>query len=153
MNKTSKTYLDLYQRDVDRLLNELEAIPDALLWEVPEGVTNSSGVLVQHVVGNLSHYLGTEVGKTGYVRTREREFSNTGISKKELATQVEDLKDMLADVFSSLDEQVLQEEYPGNFPYKASLLQAIIHLYGHLNYHLGQVNYMRRILEKKAESK
>jgi hypothetical protein len=50
-------------------------------------------------------------------------------------------------VLSSLSQERLEAEYPENvFSGALSTQQYLIHLHGHLNCHLGQVDYLRRFL-------
>jgi len=135
----------LYKRDLDRLAKNLENIPEDKLWEIPDGVTNSCGVLVQHIVGNLHHFIGNGMGSTGYVRQRDEEFANTGKSKKELLDQIDGLQEMLDEVFANIDNEQLTNKFPLDIPFDGTARSFLLHLYGHLNYHLGQMNYLRRM--------
>ena len=45
-------------------------------WQKPTESGNSFGHLVLHLAGNLNHFAGTRLGQTGYVRDREREFTD-----------------------------------------------------------------------------
>ncbi|MCW9706184.1 DinB family protein [Fodinibius salsisoli] len=135
----------LFDRDLNRLIKEVRDTPDELLWTTPKGISNSCGILVQHLVGNLNHYIGKGIGETGYLRDREREFTSTGISKEKLIEQVEELQQTLEPVFQTITEDRLDEPFALDFPFKVSNRGALMHLYGHLNYHLGQYNYLRRM--------
>lgn len=150
MSNIQKSLNELYQRDLNRLSDEVEAISEDLLWERKPGIINSCGVLTQHLIGNFRHYIGTGLGRTGYKRDRAREFINTGLAKNTLLQQLEELKNEIDTVLSSLNEDDLQSAYPRKFPFNATINEALIHLYGHLNYHLGQVNYLRRMIEEKS---
>jgi uncharacterized damage-inducible protein DinB len=150
MAHSTKTFINLYHRDLNRLSNELEAISGKNLWEASPGIINSCGVLAQHLTGNLNHFIGTILGNTGFERNREREFSNTGVSVKELINQIKEVKDVIENVISSLNQEDLEADYPNDFPKNATINEALIHLYGHLNYHLGQLNYLRRMIEEKG---
>lgn len=141
----------LYQRDLTRLIQNIEVTPDDLLWVTPDGVTNSCGVLAQHLVGNINHFVGKVLWDTGYERDREREFTATHTSKEELIKDIEQLKDLLNDIFEELENEQLDDEYPLDIPFDTSSVRGfLIHLYGHLNYHLGQVNYLRRIMAENG---
>ena len=140
--------LDLMKRDLDKVIENVKAIPEEQLWETPEGVTNSCGVLARHLAGNLNHYIGYGLGATGYIRDRDLEFTSTGVTGEDLVSQLEKLKKTMETVFQALDSEKLDEEYPLDIPYDASVQKFLIHLYGHLNYHLGQMNYLRRILSQ-----
>ena len=141
----------LYRRDLDQLIENVIETPEEDLWHVPEGVNNSCGVLVQHLVGNLNHFIGQGMGDTGYVRQRDREFTSTSVSKEELVESIEDLKLTLDEVLDSIEDGSLDQDFPMDTPFDFSAGGVLMHLYGHLNYHLGQVNYLRRILSQKDE--
>jgi uncharacterized damage-inducible protein DinB len=149
-NPLQRDLRTLYMRDLDQLIDNIEAIPEDLLWNAPEGVTNSCGVLTQHLVGNLNHYIGEGIGETGYVRQREREFTTTQTSKKDLIADVESLQRTLDTVFDTLEDSDLSREYPLETSYEFSTRGFLIHLYGHLNYHLGQINYLGRLLSERG---
>ncbi|MDZ7680171.1 MAG: DinB family protein [Fodinibius sp.] len=134
-----------YMRDLNRLIENLQEIPEEQLWDAPEGVTNSCGVLVQHLVGNLNHFIGEGLGQTGYVRQRDQEFTPSESSKQELIDSVEALKLTLDRVFDSVEDDSLDQPYPMELSFEATQGGFLVHLYGHLNYHLGQINYLRRM--------
>ncbi len=139
---------ELLNRDLDRLESELQKISDDQLWETVPGVVNSVGVLAQHIVGNLNHFVGTALGNTEYIRNREREFTTTGISVDKLIKDVNDTSQMMNRVLDNLDKDDLSNPYPMDIPMDYSVNKFLIHLYSHLNYHLGQANYLRRILSE-----
>lgn len=140
---------ELFNRDLERLESELQEISGDNLWETMPGAVNSVGVLTQHIVGNLNHFIGTALGKTDYARDRNREFTRTGVSTDELINRVKDTSDMIDKVLRSLNDDKLSNSYPMDIPMNYSIQKFLLHLYGHLNYHLGQVNYLRRNLNEK----
>lgn len=139
---------ELYDRDLERLESELTLIAGDNLWETVPGVVNSVGILTQHIVGNLNHFVGTALGNTDYIRNRDREFTQTGITSDKLISDVNDTSDMINRVLGNLEEGELANPYPMDIPMDYSIYKFLLHLYGHLNYHLGQVNYLRRILSE-----
>lgn len=149
MDKTLSELSTLFFRDLNRLEREVEKLDDNHLWEVPDGVINSCGVLVQHINGNLNHFMGSALGETGYKRDRDREFTNTGLSGRELIEGIGQTRDMIEETMAKMDHARLDKPYPLEIPMDYSVRQFLFHLYGHLNYHLGQVNYLRRILDGK----
>jgi uncharacterized damage-inducible protein DinB len=97
----------------------------------------------------LNTYIGAEIGKTGYVRNRPLEFSQKGLSKKELVGKISDTLDVIKESLNTLPEEALEEIYPQLvFEQKTSTGYLLIHLTTHLTYHLGQINYHRRLLDK-----
>ena len=118
------------------------------LWKVEKQIANSAGNLCLHLIGNLNTYIGIEIGKTNYVRDRELEFSLKNISKEELIDNIEKLKIIIAASLDKLTDEQLEKEYPVLvFENKTSTGYFLIHLATHLTYHLGQINYHRRLLD------
>ena len=139
----------LYKRDLDKLIWEMEAFSkEDLLWQVPEGITNSSGNLCLHLVGNLNHFIGAQLGGTGYVRQRELEFSQKDVPLAEMKKMVTDTIEMIAETLDKLSAADLDQDYPivlWGKPMSTEFF--LVHLAGHVDYHLGQVNHIRRILD------
>lgn len=138
-------FLPHFRQLMSQLKAELEAFPDDhSIWQTAGGISNSAGTLTCHLCGNLQHFVGKGMGQTGYVRDREQEFSIRDVPKKKLIGQVEDTTGMLEKVIPGVD---LDADYPEEYwgqPMKTS--DALMKLLWHLAYHLGQVNYHRRIL-------
>lgn len=141
----------LFSRDVDRLMTELEAYTtEEDLWITVDGINNSAGNLLMHLCGNLQHFIGAMLGNTGYERQRDFEF-NGKMSLNELKEEISKTKSALNDYFDRGTSIDFEEEYPIQpFGHPMSVNYFLIHLNGHLNYHLGQINYHRRILSKTS---
>ena len=139
----------LFKRDLEKLKKEIIAYHNEYnLWIIDKGIANSAGNLCLHLVGNLNTYIGAEFGKTGYVRDRDLEFSQKNIPKIQLVKMIEDTIVVVEDGLSKLNENDLEREYPLLvFKEKTSTGFFLIHLTVHLGYHLGQVNYHRRLLD------
>jgi hypothetical protein len=138
----------LFRRDLARLAQELRAIPsDGALWTKPPGVSNSIGNLVLHLEGNLREYVGRQLGGVPYIRRREREFSETGLTIDNLLARVEPLAILIPEIIARLSDADLNRLYPEEpFNSPISTAQYLVSLNSHLNYHLGQIDYLRRIL-------
>lgn len=138
----------LFQRDLDRLQSEINGYEqESDLWKVAPGILNSGGNLALHLMGNLRHFLGAVLGKDGYVRNREHEFEAKDISREALIAELKITESVVNHVLTHLPEESLQEIYPIEvFGYPMTTELFLIHLYGHLNYHLGQINYHRRLI-------
>lgn len=139
----------LYKRDLNKLKTEIAAYQnEENLWKIDKNIANSAGNLCLHLVGNLNHFIGAELGKTGYIRQRDLEFSLKNTPKTELNEKVEATITMVDSVLSQLPEEDLKKEYPLIvFEDKMSTEYFLIHLIAHLDYHLGQINYHRRLLD------
>ena len=111
-------------------------------------MSNSAGNLALHLIGNLNHFIGATLGNSGYVRQREVEFSQKNSPKAELITQIDDTISVVESVLNQLIEADLQQEYKRRvFEDTMTTEYFLVHLSMHLAYHLGQINYHRRLLD------
>ena len=139
----------LFNRDLKRVIKEIEEYKNEVdIWQIKGQINNSAGNLCLHLVGNLNTYVGKELGNTNYIRNRELEFSSKNIPRQELIKKVENTIEIINQTLDNLDEKFLVTEYPILvFDNKTSTEYLLIHLTTHLNYHLGQINYHRRLIE------
>jgi len=139
----------LFDRDLNRLRNEINLYKNENnLWKVDKQIENSAGNLCLHLIGNLNTYIGAGIGKTNYTRNRELEFSLKNISKAALIENIEKTFEIVATSLDKLTDEKLDKEYPILvFETKTSTGYLLIHLTTHLTYHLGQINYHRRLLD------
>ena len=135
-------------RDLATLRREVEAYGrESDLWTCPAGITNSAGTLALHLAGNLRHFIGAQLGGTGYVRDRDAEFNDRNVPRAVLISHIEDAARAVDQTLRMLPEARLAEPYPlevgGTRPETGLFLQ---HLATHFAYHLGQVDYHRRLV-------
>ncbi|MEO6655478.1 MAG: DinB family protein [Pyrinomonadaceae bacterium] len=137
----------LYKRDLEKLRQEIGLYSDEnLMWKIDGDVTNSAGNLCLHLIGNLNGFIGAQLGKSGYVRERDLEFSTKETSRAELLSKIDGTIQVVADALDKISDEQLGEDYPlVVFAEKMTTGWFLIHLATHLNYHLGQINYHRRI--------
>lgn len=145
----TQTLATLITRDLQKLKAELEFYQhEANIWKVDKNIANTAGNLCLHLVGNLNAYIGATLGNTGYVRDRDAEFALKNIPRSELIQKIEATINMVQQILPSLDEKKLTEDYPLLvLKEKTSTEYFLVHLAVHLGYHLGQVNYHRRLLD------
>jgi hypothetical protein len=138
----------LFKRDLEKLVLELEAYTDeSKIWVRAGEIKNPAGNLVLHLHGNLNHFVGKLLGKLEFMRDREAEFLRSDVSRAELIAMVQATIAMLERVLPSLNAEDLEKPYPLEvLGYPMTTGYFLIHLYGHLNWHLGQVNYHRRLV-------
>lgn len=144
----TETLKSLFTRDLNKLKSEIELYRnESDIWKIQEGITNSAGNLCLHLIGNLNTYVGAEFGKTGYIRNRALEFSLKDIPKTELVSKIEETIVVVNHALNNISEEELKMEFPLLvFESKTSTEFFLIHLTTHLAYHLGQINYHRRLL-------
>ncbi len=139
----------LFNRDLNKLKQEIELYQNENnLWEIEKGISNSAGNLCLHLIGNLKSFIGSELGKTNYVRNRPLEFSLKHIPKTELIEKIEATILVLNKTLDTVTPEILKQEYPILvFESKSTTEFFLVHLSTHLDYHLGQINYHRRLLD------
>ena len=144
-----QTLKQLFNRDLNKLKKEIELYQnEKLIWHTEKNISNSGGNLCLHLIGNLNTYIGKEIGKTGYIRQRELEFSQKNIPRAELIQQIEKTIQTINFSLDQLSPEQLKEEYPILvWEEKTSTEYLLVHLTTHLTYHLGQINYHRRLLD------
>ena len=140
----------LFERDLTKLKADIKAYTNETdLWKTAEGISNSSGNLCLHLVGNLKHFVGKTLGNIPYERVREKEFSDKNIPIAVLEKSIGETLDGVLKTLQNLNDSELNSIYPINvFGKEMTTEWFLIHLYGHLNYHLGQINYHRRLLNR-----
>jgi uncharacterized damage-inducible protein DinB len=140
----------LFSRDLEKLRKEIAAYQnEENLWRVEKDIPNSAGNLCLHLIGNLNAYIGAKIAKSGYVRNRELEFSQKNISKEVLLQQIDQTIKVVENALDSLTDENFSEEYPVLvFKEKTPTGYFLVHLATHLAYHLGQINYHRRLLDE-----
>ena len=140
----------LFDRDLRRLKKEIELYHNEQnLWYIEKNIANSAGNLCLHLIGNLNTYIGKEIGNTDYVRNRDLEFTLKDISRIELLKKIDETILVVSNSLDKLTQGDLFKDYPILvFDKPTSTEYLLIHLTTHLTYHLGQINYHRRLLDK-----
>jgi len=148
MNPFTESILAIIDRDLKKLEDEIKLYPtEESLWKISGTTKNPGGNLCLHLCGNLQHYIGAVLGGSDYVRNRDHEFAARNIPRELLILEINKAKTAVRAALEKLDPIVLDKEYPERvFNYSMTTSYFLIHLASHLGYHLGQVNYLRRLL-------
>ncbi|WP_317207426.1 DinB family protein [Winogradskyella immobilis] len=149
MSMLTDTLIRVFNRDLNRLKDEINAYKDEHnLWLLPKGISNTAGNLAIHIVGNLNTYIGAKLGATGYIRQRDLEFSIKNVSREDIINQIDDVMVIIENTLKTLTTEDLEKEYRRRDSEAYMTTEFfLVHLTTHLNYHLGQINYHRRLLE------
>ena len=145
-----KILIQLFDQDLEKLKTEITSYNDEnKMWEFNGEIKNSGGNLCLHICGNLQHFIGSVLGNSGYKRNRDAEFSRKNVPLDEMIEEIDQTTLIVKNTLSELDENKLGETYPINvFGNEMTTGFFLAHLSTHLNYHLGQINYHRRLLDK-----
>lgn len=144
-----ETLTKLFLRDLEKLKTEMTSFNDEKkIWIISGEIKNSAGNLCLHICGNLQHFIGAVLGNSGYIRNRDAEFSMKNIPLKELLREIDETTKAVKKTLQTLPENKLGEIYPINvFGYEMTTEYFLTHLTTHFNYHLGQINYHRRLID------
>jgi hypothetical protein len=145
----NKVLAEFYERDIGKLIEEVNLFKnEENLWRTQGSIKNSSGNLVLHIIGGLNHFFGATLAHTGYVRNRDQEFITKGVAGKELIAELEKLIPLINKTINAVTPEQMEAEFPIFFDKQGTSHRYVLtQLLLHLNYHLGQVNYLRRVLE------
>jgi hypothetical protein len=148
--KPMEKYKEMFVKYLNQLKDEVKAYPDdGSLWKLSGDIKNTPGNLCLHVCGNLKHNIGTIIGKTGYVRNRDAEFSRKNVPKNKLLNEVDSTIDMISPVIDKLTDDDMKKELPSDtFSQGGSIGLIILRVAAHMGYHLGQINYHRRLISE-----
>lgn len=144
-----KNFIVFYTRGLEALESEFALFKnEENMWKTKEGITNSCGNLILHLIGNLNHFIGAEMGDTGYIRKREEEFSSKNISRSDLLKELKTLQKLIPEILVKKSEAWLESDFKTEFQGAVQTNEFMLtQMLVHLNYHAGQINYLRRIIE------
>lgn len=146
-----QSLINIFERDLNKLKSEIELYEDENnLWKLQEGISNSAGNLCLHLIGNLNHFVGATLGKNGFVRNRDAEFASKNESRENLLSEI----DKTIEVIKIALQNLKDEDFNENFPVEkhgetVKINFMLLHLLTHFNYHLGQINYHRRLTQNR----
>jgi hypothetical protein len=141
--------IEFYERDIQKLIQEIKAFKnEENLWRTVGTINNSSGNLALHLIGGMNFLISTTLGNSGYVRNREQEFTTKGVDREIIISQLLELIATIKKAITPLNEEELAKPFPIYFDKENATKDYVLtQLLLHLNYHLGQINYLRRSLE------
>ena len=144
---------DLFTRDLGNLKTELESYQnESDIWATAGEIKNSGGNLALHLCGNLRHFIGAVLGDTGYVRDRDAEFATKYVPRGEIIANIDLTIQTINAMVPELTDVDLAKTYPIEvFGKPMTTGWFLTHLATHLTYHLGQVNYHRRLISSANE--
>jgi Protein of unknown function (DUF1572) len=144
-----ESFREIFDRDLNKLREEINLYKNEKnIWVIDKEIKNSAGTLCLHLCGNLRYFIGFVLGSFEYKRDRDAEFSLRNVPKHELLGNIDDTIKVVNETMKKIDEEDIAKKYP-MIVLKAEHTTEffLIHLTSHLNYHLGQVNYHRRLLD------
>ncbi len=139
------------------LIGELEKLRDEVretagplseqeLWTKTVEPGNSVGHLILHLTGNLNYFVGAQLGGTGYVRDREREFTEPRpLPKDEVLANLDAAVATFRRVVTQLTPEQLTAPHPQ--AQHGPVLKALMAVVTHFAVHRGQISYIARLVK------
>ncbi len=147
-NKIIQVYKELFIRYIDQMKNEISAYKNEVdIWKTTGSINNSAGTLTLHMCGNLQHFVGAIIGSRGYIRNRDEEFNRRNVSRNDMLAELEVTRNIVEAEFNNLEDNKLSDKFPPtHFGEDITYSYALARLISHFAYHVGQINYHRRII-------
>ncbi len=144
----AQTLKHFFIRDLNKLKEEISLYSSETdIWKIPTGINNSAGTLCLHLVGNLNHFIGATLGNSGFIRERDLEFSLRNVPRNEMIATIDKAIIIVGQTFDSIKEEDMGKIYPlEKHGERVTTVHMLLHLMAHLDYHLGQINYHRRLI-------
>jgi len=142
-----RNFVEIFDRDLAKWKEEILAFKNEEdLWKIKGELKNSAGNLTLHIIGNLNHFIGAQIGNTGFIRERDKEFSDKNIPREVMIKDLDAVNKIVKDVLSELTDADLKKIFSlETFGKDRTIHFVLVQLVSHLNYHMGQVNALRRI--------
>ena len=112
-------------------------------WTKPFPYGNSFGHLVLHLTGNLNYYIGAQIANTGYVRDREREFTQADPpSRDEALKGLDSAVGMVIETMHAQSSEDWSKAYSAVGTSCSARLDIVLQCVAHMQHHIGQMVYI-----------
>lgn len=132
-----------YSANLARIRELAAPLSEPQFWTKPFPFGNSFGHLVLHLTGNLNYYIGAQIANTGFVRDREREFSEANPPAKEDALKKLDaVVAMVTETIRAQSSADWMRDYSAMGTNCANRLDMTMQCAAHMQHHIGQMIYL-----------
>jgi Protein of unknown function (DUF1572) len=140
-----------FEKVAAKLHKWVDPLSHEQFWRNPFPYGNDIGHIVLHLTGNLNYYIGAQIAKTGYVRNRDREFTEADRPAK--AEVLREFDRVISLVAATIRKQS-PEDWPS--PYTAERSDShdrfaiVLDCAAHADHHVGQIINLSRELTREA---
>ena len=137
---------------LEKIRTSVDLLDESQVWWRANARSNSVGILVLHLCGNLSQWVLSGLGGRPFARQRAVEFTTAdGASRAELMTRLHDVVAGCRSVLAGLTEADLLA--PRTIQkYETDGLRALLHVWEHMSYHTGQIVMLtKQLVGERAE--
>jgi hypothetical protein len=141
-----------FREAFERMIKAISQLNTSQIWTRPSSESNSVGIIIQHLHGNLNQWICAGLGESDYVRNRPEEFRDRQqISKDEIVIKVAELAGAVDAVISRISPDSLHD--PKRIQeMDVTVMKALFRALTHLEFHEGQILYIAKmILNEKYE--
>ncbi len=143
-----------FARAFERMEGALRQLDDGQIWLRPSSHSNSVGIIVQHLAGNLNQWLCAAIGGRTYHRNRSEEFNDTRQpAKGEVLLTLSELNSTIQGIITRIPPETLLS--PRRIQgFDETVLSALLASLTHLELHTGQISFITKFIlnEKFQES-
>jgi uncharacterized damage-inducible protein DinB len=143
-----------YQDYARRVHALAEQLSEEQFWRKPYSYGNSFGHLALHLIGNLNYYIGAQIAQTGYVREREREFTERNPPpKQEVLRQVDEAVELVVKTLAAQTAETWSQPYQAvGAETSKDRFSIFLRCAAHFHHHVGQMIYLANELTKSGSA-
>jgi uncharacterized damage-inducible protein DinB len=137
----------------EKLHKWVDPLSEEQFWKNPFPYGNDVGHLVLHLTGNLNYYIGAQIAANGYVRDRNREFTETARpSKSQVLQSFDHAITLAADTARKQSAEDWSREYSAERSTSKNRFGIVLDCAAHADHHVGQIINLSRELSRGAGS-
>jgi uncharacterized damage-inducible protein DinB len=143
-----------FEKVAAKLHKWVDPLANEEFWRNPYSYGNDVGHLVLHVTGNLNYYIGAQIAGSGYVRDRDREFTETAQPTKE--DVLREFDRAIALVSETIRKQSAGDWTKDYFAERSTAndrFSIVLDCAAHADHHVGQIINLSRELMREPESR
>ena len=142
LRQTSDRFKEAFERTV-KAIDQLDA---QQVWMRPSSESNSVGIILQHLIGNLNQWICAGVGGADYQRNRPEEFRDPQRpSKDAIVRKFTNLGSAVQEVISRVQPDSLHAPRRVQDT-DATVMSALYKALTHFEFHEGQILYIAKLL-------
>jgi hypothetical protein len=150
-NSVANGFIDAYRDYIRRTHALSEKLSEEQFWTKPYPYGNSFGHLTLHIIGNLNYYIGAQIAGTGYVRDREREFTESAPpSKAEVLRRLDEAVEMVIATLEAQSAESWSKAYEAEnlSDFIKDRYSIFLRCATHFHHHVGQMIYLEKEFSK-----
>jgi hypothetical protein len=137
---------DRFKEGFDRILKAVSQLDDRQTWTRPSPESNSVGIILQHLIGNLNQWVCAGIGGADFQRNRPEEFrDHQHASKDEIIQKFVNLGNAIQETVSRTKPDALHSPLRIQDA-DLTVMSALYKTISHFEFHEGQILYIAKLL-------